>query len=267
MSNIASYPLITPKGGDLLVGSETYDINLANPVKGNPTRNFSVSSVVSTQIPSYVIGTVNKIPVFTSANKIQDSIMTETAAGGSFTGKYISVTAAGGGLSTQNLEVNKALIDGAGSTGTDGFLLSSTTVGGDKEVAWVANTSPYKVYAAELSNFGGGTVAPTATVFQNTLSAAIVWTRTGIGVYVGTLVDAFTASKSHCVTQSMIVANPSIGANGVDGVTDTNEWPAQQIASFTSTNTIQLNHFVLAQSGAATKSDNIKIFIEIKVYS
>ena len=146
MSNIASYPLITPKGGDLLVGSETYDINLANPVKGNPTRNFSVSSVVSTQIPSYVIGTVNKIPVFTSANKIQDSIMTETAAGGSFTGKYISVTAAGGGLSTQNLEVNKALIDGAGSTGTDGFLLSSTTVGGDKEVAWINSSSFLSAY-------------------------------------------------------------------------------------------------------------------------
>jgi hypothetical protein len=65
----------------------------------------------------------------------------------------------------------------------------------------------------------------------------------------------------------MIVSNPSIGANGVDGVTNTNEWPAQQIASFTSTSNIQLNHFVLAQSGAATKSDNIKIFIEIKVYS
>ena len=41
--------------------------------------------------------------------------MTETAAGGSFTGKYISISTAGGGLSTQKLEVNKALIDGAGS--------------------------------------------------------------------------------------------------------------------------------------------------------
>ncbi len=142
MSNIASYPIITPKGGDLIVGSETYDANASTPIKGNPTRNFSVSSVVSTQIPSYVIGTTNKIPVFTGSNKIQDSIMTETAAGGSFTGKYISISAAGGGLSTQKLEVNKALIDGAGSTGTDGFVLSSTTVSGDKEIAWI-NTSSF----------------------------------------------------------------------------------------------------------------------------
>ncbi len=142
MSNISSYPIITPKGGDLIVGSETYDANASTPIKGNPTRNFSVSSVVSTQIPSYVIGTTNKIPVFTGSNKIQDSIMTETAAGGSFTGKYISISAAGGGLSTQKLEVNKALIDGAGSTGTDGFVLSSTTVSGDKEIAWI-NTSSF----------------------------------------------------------------------------------------------------------------------------
>ena len=142
MANISSYPISVPKGADLIVGSETYDSTDPTSPKGNPTRNFSVSSVVSTQIPTYIVGTINKIPIFTAANIIGDSIMTETAAGGSFTGKYISVTAAGGGLSTQNLEVNKALIDGAGSTGTDGFLLSSTTVGGDKEVAWI-NTSTF----------------------------------------------------------------------------------------------------------------------------
>lgn len=180
MANIASYPSATPKGADLLVGSVTYDANDPTSPKGNPTRNFTVSSI-ATQVS--------------------------------------------------------------------------------------AITLPYKVYVAELSNFGAGTTAPVATIFQNTLSGAITWTRNDVGVYIGTLADAFTSNKSHCITQSMIVSNPSIGANGVNGVTDTNEWPAQQISSFTSTNTIQLNHFVLAQSGAATKSDNIKIFIEIKVYS
>jgi len=164
MSNIASYPIITPKGGDLIVGSETYDATLANPVKGNPTRNFSVSSVVSTQIPSYVVGTTNKIPVFTGSNKIQDSIMTETAAGGSFTGKYISISAAGGGLSTQKLEVNKALIDGAGSTGTDGFVLSSTTVGGDKEVAWINTSSFLSAYLPLAGGALTGNVTSTSNI-------------------------------------------------------------------------------------------------------
>jgi len=180
MANIASYPSATPKGSDLLVGSVTYDPNDATSPKGNPTRNFTVSSI-ATQVS--------------------------------------------------------------------------------------AITLPYKVYVAELSNFGAGTTAPVATIFQNTLSGAITWTRNDVGVYIGTLAAAFTSNKSHCITQSMIVSNPSIGALGENGVTNTNEWPGQQIANFTSTNTIQLNHFVLAQSGAATKSDNMKIFIEIKIYS
>ncbi len=164
MSNIASYPIITPKGGDLIVGSETYDANAATPIKGNPTRNFSVSSVVSTQIPNYITGTINKIPVFTSSNKIQDSIMTETAAGGSFTGKYISISTAGGGLSTQKLEVNKALIDGAGSTGTDGFVLSSTTVGGDKEVAWINTSSFLSAYLPLAGGALTGNVTSTSNI-------------------------------------------------------------------------------------------------------
>ena len=125
----------------------------------------------------------------------------------------------------------------------------------------------YTVYTVELSNFGLGAVAPVATVMQNTIGGNIVWTRTSLGKYVGTLANAFTTNKTFALTQSQIVSNPAIGANGVNGVQDTNEWPGQQIVNVTSVNTIQIDHFVLAQSGAATKSDNIKIFLEIKVYS
>ena len=73
MANISTYPTATPKAGDLVVGTQTYDINEANPVVGNPTRNFTVSSITSSQIPNYINGTVNTIPVFTAANKIGDS--------------------------------------------------------------------------------------------------------------------------------------------------------------------------------------------------
>ena len=125
----------------------------------------------------------------------------------------------------------------------------------------------YKVYTVELSNFGLGTVAPVATVMQNTTGGNIVWTRTSIGKYVGTLANAFTTNKTFALTQSQIVSNPAIGANGVNGVQDTNEWPGQQIVNVSSVNTIQIDHFVLAQTGAATKSDNIKIFLEIRIYA
>lgn len=79
MANISTYPIITPKAGDLLVGSETYDSQAANPTVGNPTRNFTVSSITSSQIPNYINGTINKIPVFTAANTVGDSIMTQLA--------------------------------------------------------------------------------------------------------------------------------------------------------------------------------------------
>jgi hypothetical protein len=149
--------------------------------------------------------------------------------------------------------------------GTEGNPTKTVTI--DAVSAYVGSTQTlgYKTYAVELSNFGGGAVAPTATVMQSTLGT-IVWTRTSVGKYVGTLASAFTAAKTLIATQPQTVSNPSIGANGVNGVTDTNEWPAQVRASVTSVNTVELDHFVLAQSGAATKSDNIKIFLEIRVY-
>ncbi len=43
MANTASYPIITPKAGDLLVGTQTFTV--ADPVTDNPTRNFTVQSI------------------------------------------------------------------------------------------------------------------------------------------------------------------------------------------------------------------------------
>ena len=45
MANTASYPIIEPKAGDLLVGTQTYTV--ADKVVDNPTRNFTVESVAS----------------------------------------------------------------------------------------------------------------------------------------------------------------------------------------------------------------------------
>ena len=52
-----------------------------------------------------------------------------------------------------------------------------------------AMVKPYKVYTALLSQTG--TNAPTATVLENTLGGAIVWTRNATGTYYGTLNSAF----------------------------------------------------------------------------
>ncbi len=45
MANTASYPIIAPKGGDLIVGTQTFTV--LDPVQDNPTRNFTVDSLVA----------------------------------------------------------------------------------------------------------------------------------------------------------------------------------------------------------------------------
>lgn len=52
---------------------------------------------------------------------------------------------------------------------------------------------PYKVYTAFLTQTG--TNAPVATVMENTLGGTVVWTRSDVGIYIGTLAGVFTASK------------------------------------------------------------------------
>lgn len=52
----------------------------------------------------------------------------------------------------------------------------------------------FQSYVAKLSQIGTGD--PTPTVAGNSLSGAIVWTRTSAGVYRGTLANAFTLGKT-----------------------------------------------------------------------
>lgn len=80
-------------------------------------------------------GTPNTIAMWvggtTPSTTLNNSIITEL-------NNVISIA---GDLSTQGLEVNKYLRDGAGNDGTDGQVLTSTTVNGDKEVVWTTPTT------------------------------------------------------------------------------------------------------------------------------
>ena len=60
----------------------------------------------------------------------------------------------------------------------------------------LANSSarPYRVYTALISQ--EGTSAPTATVLENTLGGTVVWSRSNVGVYVGTLENGFSSTLS-----------------------------------------------------------------------
>lgn len=66
---------------------------------------------------------------------------------------------------------------------------------------------PYKVYVALLTQ--GGTNNPTAIVLENSLGAAITWTRSSEGVYLGVSSKAiFDMNK----TFTMILGNTLVGA-------------------------------------------------------
>jgi hypothetical protein len=96
----------------------------------------SPSQLTWTSLPSNIVsgyGTTNTIPIYTNGpgGLIGDSIM-------SYSGTVISVN---GDFSTQGLEVNKYLTDGAGSSGTDGQVLTSTTSGTGREILWVDSST------------------------------------------------------------------------------------------------------------------------------
>lgn len=74
-----------------------------------------------------------------------------------------------------------------------GYVLAKKN--GSIDLEWVPNANIYTVYTALLTQ--SGTAAPVATVLENTTGATIAWTRTGSGVYVGTISSAlFAANKT-----------------------------------------------------------------------
>lgn len=83
MAIINSYPKVTPKGNDLLIGTQVAD----DTVEQNSTKSFSVSSIGSLLITSNDIvtgsGTTNTLPVWTDGPNgvLGDSIITQNSLG------------------------------------------------------------------------------------------------------------------------------------------------------------------------------------------
>ena len=87
MAEISSYPVITPKAQDVLVGTETYVAGISE-VTGNPTRGFTVQSIV-------------------------DLLSTTSNTGAPFT-----INATAGGASTYSSAINTILLNWTGGGGT-----------------------------------------------------------------------------------------------------------------------------------------------------
>lgn len=106
-----------------------------------------------------------------------------------------TITGAGDASFTNALTVPSAVITTTPTTsaGTYDFLSRNTSTGVVEKIPSANVVRPYKVYSAMISQVS--TAAPTVTIMENTIGS-IVWTRSSAGVYLGTLVGAFTSSKT-----------------------------------------------------------------------
>lgn len=140
-------------------------------------------------------GTTNKIALFTGTDSIGDSIMESTAASGQFTGTRITIPTAGGGLSTQNLEVNGWYLDSNGEKGTAGQLLSSTGTATDWVDAPVTGvvtvTDGNTVGVNEGITIAGTTANPTVAANIGAVSSSSF--KLATGAQIQTAIDSALA--------------------------------------------------------------------------
>lgn len=156
MAIINTYPKATPKGADLLIGTQVKD----DTIEENSTKTFSVSSIGSLLITSNDIttgsGTTNTLPVWTDGPNgvLGDSMITQNSSGN------IANVAGRLGVDADLSVIGYARFsgevqDGSNSPGTDGQVLTSTGT----TTAWesLSNISEIKskkviVSTAELRN-------------------------------------------------------------------------------------------------------------------
>ena len=139
---------VTGTAGQILSSTETLG------VVGIEWIDNQVGTVTGT-------GTNNTLPIWSdgAAGELGDSILNQVAAAAPFTDIHLAIQGSGG-LSTQNLEINKSLWDGgAGGTtsaGTDGQILTSSTQGVApneyQEVKWVNPTTYTLSTAAKINS-------------------------------------------------------------------------------------------------------------------
>lgn len=87
--------------------------------------------------------------------------------------------------------VNVTMIQREGVFLANDNLIVDFTANGEKGAT---PTPSYKVYSALITQ--SGTAAPSALVLENTLSGAVIWTRTSTGLYLGTLASEFVIGKT-----------------------------------------------------------------------
>ena len=170
------------------------------PAIGQGDVNIEKTDLVIVKVASGI--TPNILPKFGPTNGgagnlqyvLEDSVMTENAAAGLFTGKYFEISG-NGGLSTQNLKISGWLLDNNASKGTNGQVLTSTgtglqwtgsasgvtgiTAGTNVTISPVGGTGNVTINAS--GGGGGGTVTSVGTTTSNIAALTLSGTVTTSG--------------------------------------------------------------------------------------
>ncbi len=119
MAIINSYPTVTPTGSDLIIGTDV-------SVKGNPTKTFTIDSINALATGTPASGTLNTIPIFTSASAIGDSTIVRSGSGAT------SLYTFGGGTAINNTSITTDNLTTTGNTilgnaGTDTLTVNAAS--------------------------------------------------------------------------------------------------------------------------------------------
>jgi len=150
MANISSYPLIAPKMGDLILFTETYDINAAAPVIGNPTRATTIKAILE-------VGGISGNNYYLDGITKSGETLTFSVSGATNQTYTFGVNAFN---STTIATNNNQLTNGAGYTSNLGIVASLTTVGTSGAATLVSGVLNVPTPAQDLPN----TVVYTKTV-------------------------------------------------------------------------------------------------------
>ena len=127
MAITSTYPIISPKAEDLIVGTQTY--TAADPVLDNPTRNFTVAAVAAlanainlgyTSYAGYLVQSGTEAPL---ATVMQNTTGGTIAWSRNSSGNYSGVITGG----TFTTDKTLVLINQGGSTSTANIQWGSST--------------------------------------------------------------------------------------------------------------------------------------------
>ena len=238
MAITSTYPIIVPKATDLIVGTQTY--TAADPVLDNPTRNFSVQSIVdlaevdgislstvgTSGVSTLTAGVLN-IPNYAADPSIVNTTGNQTIGGAkTFTTNISAPNVGGDNTGDQSLSINGQVITISGTNSTvtlpsfSGVTLDTAqTITGiktftnavtitDRLVLRDSLSNGFIGYNSGISNTTGGSNVGIGTnaLYSNTTG------NNNIGIGTSALYSNTTGTFNIALGQSALFAN--IGGNG-----------------------------------------------------